>query len=156
ARVLVDHAAAGAAGGVGGRVADLRQHLLRDRGGMADRRAGSAHRAAADDPLHQFRAGRAIRRGAVADAVGAVLPAAHPGPPLSRRAGARPRPRGLKNRGVVDMATLEIKTLSRLFGEPRAVDDLSLTVGDGELVCLLGPSGSGKSTVLRMMGGFEQ
>ncbi len=32
---------------------------------------------------------------------------------------------------------------------------MSLTVGDGELVCLLGPSGSGKSTVLRMIGGFE-
>ena len=30
------------------------------------------------------------------------------------------------------------------------------TVGDGELVCLLGPSGSGKSTLLRMVGGFER
>lgn len=54
------------------------------------------------------------------------------------------------------MAKLEINGLSRAFGTTRAVEDLSLTVGDGELVCLLGPSGSGKSTVLRMIGGFEQ
>lgn len=54
------------------------------------------------------------------------------------------------------MATLEINKLSRIFGETRAVDDLTLSVGNGELICLLGPSGSGKSTVLRMMGGFEQ
>jgi putative spermidine/putrescine transport system ATP-binding protein len=54
------------------------------------------------------------------------------------------------------MATLETKKLSRAFGETQAVDDLTLHVGDGELICLLGPSGSGKSTVLRIMGGFEQ
>ncbi|WP_084639916.1 ABC transporter ATP-binding protein [Kaistia adipata] len=54
------------------------------------------------------------------------------------------------------MATLEVKNLSRVFADTRAVDELTLSVGDGELVCLLGPSGSGKSTVLRMIGGFEQ
>jgi putative spermidine/putrescine transport system ATP-binding protein len=54
------------------------------------------------------------------------------------------------------MAKLEVKNLSRAFGAARAVDDLSLNVADGELVCLLGPSGSGKSTVLRMIGGFEK
>jgi putative spermidine/putrescine transport system ATP-binding protein len=53
------------------------------------------------------------------------------------------------------MAVLEIQNVTKAFGTVRAVDNFSLTVGDGELVCLLGPSGSGKSTLLRMVGGFE-
>ena len=55
------------------------------------------------------------------------------------------------------MAVLEIQNVTKTFGggAVRAVDDFSLTVGNGELVCLLGPSGSGKSTLLRMVGGFE-
>jgi putative spermidine/putrescine transport system ATP-binding protein len=54
------------------------------------------------------------------------------------------------------MAVLEIQNVTKMFGaNVRAVDDFSLTVGNGELVCLLGPSGSGKSTLLRMVGGFE-
>ena len=53
------------------------------------------------------------------------------------------------------MSVLEIRNATKAFGAVRAVDDFNLTVGDGELVCLLGPSGSGKSTLLRMVGGFE-
>jgi putative spermidine/putrescine transport system ATP-binding protein len=53
------------------------------------------------------------------------------------------------------MAVLEIQNVTKSFGTVRAVDSFALTVGDGELVCLLGPSGSGKSTLLRMVGGFE-
>jgi putative spermidine/putrescine transport system ATP-binding protein len=53
------------------------------------------------------------------------------------------------------MAVLDIKDVTKRFGSVRAVDSFDLTVGDGELVCLLGPSGSGKSTLLRMVGGFE-
>jgi len=53
------------------------------------------------------------------------------------------------------MAVLDIQNVTKSFGMVRAVDDFSLTVADGELVCLLGPSGSGKSTLLRMVGGFE-
>jgi thiamine transport system ATP-binding protein len=37
----------------------------------------------------------------------------------------------------------------------RAVDGVDLTVGDGEIVCVLGPSGSGKSTLLRAVAGLE-
>ncbi|MFC3165609.1 ABC transporter ATP-binding protein [Ciceribacter thiooxidans] len=55
------------------------------------------------------------------------------------------------------MALLSIHGVSKVFpGGTVAVDDFSLEVAAGELVCLLGPSGSGKSTVLRMIGGFEQ
>jgi putative spermidine/putrescine transport system ATP-binding protein len=54
------------------------------------------------------------------------------------------------------MAVLDIKGVSKRFATTRAVDDFTLTVGNGELVCLLGPSGSGKSTLLRMVGGFER
>ena len=53
------------------------------------------------------------------------------------------------------MSVLDIKGVTKQFGTVRAVDSFALTVGDGELVCLLGPSGSGKSTLLRMIGGFE-
>ena len=37
----------------------------------------------------------------------------------------------------------------------KALDDVSLTVGEGEFVCLLGPSGCGKTTTLRMIAGFS-
>jgi len=55
------------------------------------------------------------------------------------------------------MSILHIAQVTKTFaGGTNAVDNFSLDVADGELVCLLGPSGSGKSTLLRMVGGFEQ
>jgi putative spermidine/putrescine transport system ATP-binding protein len=53
------------------------------------------------------------------------------------------------------MSVLDIQNVTKRFSTTTAVDAFNLTVGDGELVCLLGPSGSGKSTLLRMIGGFE-
>ena len=41
------------------------------------------------------------------------------------------------------------------FGRERAVDRVSLTVGQGEFFTLLGPSGCGKTTMLRSVGGLE-
>ncbi|CAN5192714.1 ABC transporter ATP-binding protein [soil metagenome] len=52
------------------------------------------------------------------------------------------------------MASVELKNLAKRYGEARAVDDVSLTIGHGQLVCLLGPSGCGKTTTLRLIAGF--
>jgi multiple sugar transport system ATP-binding protein len=52
------------------------------------------------------------------------------------------------------MAEVRIEGVSRLFGEVRAVDDLTLAVPDKEFVTLLGPSGCGKTTTLNMVAGL--
>jgi iron(III) transport system ATP-binding protein len=52
------------------------------------------------------------------------------------------------------MALLELESLTKRFGRVAAVDDLSLTIDHGLLVCLLGPSGCGKTTTLRLIAGF--
>lgn len=53
------------------------------------------------------------------------------------------------------MASVTLDNITKRFGNLVAVDDVSMTVKDGELLCLLGPSGCGKSTTLRTIGGFE-
>jgi len=56
------------------------------------------------------------------------------------------------------MATLELDGLTKEFGNDTvvAVDDLSLSIDDGEFVTVVGPSGCGKSTTLRMIAGLER
>jgi sulfate transport system ATP-binding protein len=51
--------------------------------------------------------------------------------------------------------SIELKNISKHFGPVCALDDISFSVGDGELVALLGPSGGGKTTVLRIIAGLE-
>ncbi len=52
-------------------------------------------------------------------------------------------------------SAVELKNVVKKFDEVTAVDDIDLTIGDGEFFSLLGPSGCGKTTTLRMIAGLE-
>jgi spermidine/putrescine transport system ATP-binding protein len=54
-----------------------------------------------------------------------------------------------------DKSAVELVNVSKRFGEVAAVDDVNLSIGEGEFFSLLGPSGCGKTTTLRMIAGFE-
>jgi sulfate transport system ATP-binding protein len=51
--------------------------------------------------------------------------------------------------------SIELRNVSKKFGEVAAVRNVSFSVQEGELMALLGPSGGGKTTVLRMIAGLE-
>ncbi len=51
---------------------------------------------------------------------------------------------------------IQIKNVTKKFGEFTAIDNVSLDIYENELFCLLGGSGSGKSTLLRILAGFEE
>ena len=53
------------------------------------------------------------------------------------------------------MGLVRVENLTKEFGRVIAVNDINLTVGNGEFLVLLGPSGCGKSTLLRMIAGLE-
>ena len=55
------------------------------------------------------------------------------------------------------MAEIDLRHVTKTFaGDVVAVDDVSLTIADGEFIALVGPSGCGKSTLLRAIAGLEE
>ena len=51
---------------------------------------------------------------------------------------------------------IEIKNLSKSYGEKQILDNVSINVSDGEVLTLVGPSGGGKTTLLRCLAGLEK
>ena len=54
------------------------------------------------------------------------------------------------------MASVELRGLTKKYGPNAVVDNISMTIDHGTLVCLLGPSGCGKTTTLRLIAGFVE
>ena len=53
-------------------------------------------------------------------------------------------------------ADVDVRGITKAYGDVLAVDGVDLTVPDGSFFTLLGPSGSGKTTTLRVIAGFER
>jgi multiple sugar transport system ATP-binding protein len=54
------------------------------------------------------------------------------------------------------MAEVLLDRVTKRFGQVAAISDLSLSIGEGEFVVLLGPTGAGKTTTLRLVSGLER
>lgn len=54
------------------------------------------------------------------------------------------------------MATMEIRAVSKSYGAVHVLDEIDLSISEGEFIVLVGPSGCGKSTLLRMIAGLEE
>ena len=54
------------------------------------------------------------------------------------------------------MSLLEIKNVSKIYGELKALDNVSIHVDKGEWVAIMGPSGSGKSTMMNIIGCMDK
>src|SRR5687767_15808691 len=50
--------------------------------------------------------------------------------------------------------SIEVKELTKIYGEQKAVNHISFTVGRGEIVGFLGPNGAGKSTTMKIITGY--
>jgi iron(III) transport system ATP-binding protein len=70
--------------------------------------------------------------------------------------GVLPARSEIKTKREDDVASVELRGLTKRYGANAVVDDISLTIEHGRLVCLLGPSGCGKTTTLRLIAGFVE
>ena len=52
--------------------------------------------------------------------------------------------------------SIEVKNLTKIYGEQKAIDHISFNVGKGEIVGFLGPNGAGKSTTMKIITGYLQ
>ena len=50
--------------------------------------------------------------------------------------------------------SITVKNLTKIYGEQRAVNDISFSIQQGEIVGFLGPNGAGKSTTMKMITGY--
>ena len=56
---------------------------------------------------------------------------------------------------MTDQYIIEIKDVTKYFGDKTALDHINLNIKKGEFVTILGPSGCGKTTLLRLLAGFQ-
>ena len=52
--------------------------------------------------------------------------------------------------------SIEVSNLTKLYGEQKAIDNISFSINKGEIVGFLGPNGAGKSTTMKILTGYLQ
>lgn len=67
---------------------------------------------------------------------------------------AAPAPETLRESTAASMQVI-LESLTKKYGELRAVDNLTFSIASGEWVALMGPSGSGKTTLINILGGLD-
>ncbi len=73
---------------------------------------------------------------------------------MARKPKAKPKAKA-KPKKSDKRAFLEIRDVSKMFGDFTALQDITLDIVEGELICFLGPSGCGKTTLLRAIAGLD-